>query len=252
MSEFRLVARADDSGSCESANRAVAECCLKGICRNISLMVPGPAFAHAATLFRDISNVSIGVHLTLSAEWDKVKWGPVSPREKVPALVEPDGSFTQNPMILHERRAPLDQLLTEAKAQLAKARAAGLKIDYIDDHMGVSWVSGLAAEMAELCKKEGLVWGSGIQFKGVPIEQSPASLSARVIKAVAALAEPGDYLMVTHPGYDDDQFRAFTINGTEPGQIARERAEDTRMYCDPAVAQAIVDKGMRLVRYIDL
>jgi predicted glycoside hydrolase/deacetylase ChbG (UPF0249 family) len=252
MSEFRLVARADDSGSCESANRAVAETCLKGICRNISLMVPGPAFADAAKLFRDIPHVSIGVHLTLNAEWDKVKWGPISPREKVPALIEPDGSFTQNPMILHERKAPLDQLLTEAKAQLAKARAAGLKIDYIDDHMGVTWVSGLGAEMAELCKREGLIWGSGIEFKGMPIEQSAASLCDRVIKGITALAEPGDYLMVTHPGHDDDQFRAFTIGDMTRGQIARERAEDTCMYCDPAVAKAIADKGVRLVRYVDL
>jgi chitin disaccharide deacetylase len=251
MSEYRLLARADDSGSCESANRAVAETCLQGICRNISLMVPGPAFAHAANLFRDIPRVSIGVHLTLSAEWDKVKWGPVSPIEKVPALVEPDGSFTQNPMMLHERGAPVDQLLTEAKAQLAKARAAGLKIDYMDDHMGVSWVSGLAAELAELCKREGLVWSSSKHLKGLPEVSPYKDLSDRMIKSIT-VAGPGDYIYVTHPGYDDDQFRAFSIGDMPPGQIARERAEDTRMYTDPAVAKAIVDKGIRLVRYIDL
>jgi hypothetical protein len=252
MSEYRLLTRADDSGSCQTANRAVADTCLKGICRNISLMVPGPAFDAAAKLFRDIPNVSIGVHLTLSAEWDKVKWGPVAPREKVPALVEPDGSFTQNPMILHERKAPLEQLLIEAKAQLAKARAAGLKIDYMDDHMGVTWVSGLGPEIAALCQREGLVWGGGIKFKWIGIEKSEASLTDRVLRGITAVSDPGDYIMVMHPGYNDAQFRAFTTPTTQPAQIAREREEDTRMYCDPSVAKAIADKGMRLMRYIDL
>jgi chitin disaccharide deacetylase len=252
MSQYQLAARCDDSGSCESANRAVAECCTRGIARNISLMVPGPAFEGAVKLFRDLRNVSVGVHLTLNAEWDKVKWGPVLGAKKVPALVEPDGMFTQNPMMLHERKAPIEQLLDEAKAQLAKARASGLKIDYLDDHMGVSWVSGLAAELAELCKKEGLIWGSGIPFKFLQMPKT-GSLTEQMIQAVGDASEPGNYLHVTHPGYDDDQFRAFGIGGsTQPGQIARERAEDTRMYCDPGVAKAIKDKGIKLVRYVDL
>jgi hypothetical protein len=36
---------------------------------------------------------SIGAHLAITSEWDRLRWGPVLPISKVPSLIAPDGFF---------------------------------------------------------------------------------------------------------------------------------------------------------------
>ena len=77
--KIQLCTRGDDAGCCRAANRAVAEAARFGILKNISIMVPGPAFDDAARSLGKIKGICIGLHVTLNAEWPRTKWGPVSP-----------------------------------------------------------------------------------------------------------------------------------------------------------------------------
>ena len=75
----QVAFRADDAGSCESANLAIAEAIDAGIVKNVSVMACGPALEHAVSLLKERRDIDIGLHVTLNAEWVKAKWPPVLP-----------------------------------------------------------------------------------------------------------------------------------------------------------------------------
>ena len=233
---LRLITRGDDAGSCNSANEAIVESARHGILRNVSIMAPGPAFGAAVPLLRDLpESVCLGLHVTLNAEWDRVKWGPVLPAAQVPSLVDSDGFFWPTPDEAQRRGAQVWEMLAELTAQLARLREAGLTVRYVDEHMGVSWPwPELRAGIADLARREGLVDAHGIP--SLPLE-------------AVAEAPGGTYVYVTHPGFDRDDMRQF---GAEPGVVARERDADRRRLTDPRVREALAARGVEIIRYVDL
>jgi len=223
----RIVFRGDDAGSAESANLGILDCVEAGVLRNVGMMVPGPAFDHAASLFRDVQGVDFGLHITLNAEWESVKWGPVLPANAVPSLV--DGTFfTQEPTILHQRGFSTEEAIAEIQAQLEKGRNAGFEFSYIDQHMGVGWIDGLGDRIARLVEEEGLLPGDRL-----PCLSEGTSLLERI-----ASSGEGPYLLVTHPSQDGDDVRLFWHDGLGHGQIAIERDIDRQMLTDPNLVAA--------------
>ena len=88
--EIRLILRADDMGSCHAANEACIQCFRKGIVQSVEVMVPGPWYAEAVRMLKDNPGLDVGVHLTLTSEWQFYKWGPVT---HAPSLVDRHGHF---------------------------------------------------------------------------------------------------------------------------------------------------------------
>ena len=83
---IRLITRGDDSGSAITANEAIRDAFTRGILRNTSVMVPGPFFREAAEMLGPLSPaLCIGLHVTLNAEWDDLRWGPLLGPERVPS-----------------------------------------------------------------------------------------------------------------------------------------------------------------------
>ena len=108
----------------------------------------------AAEMFLD-QDICFGIHATINAEWDNVRWGPVLPIEEVPSLVDRDGNFFQTTQALHENNPRLEEVMAELKAQLDKARELGFDIKYADMHMGFGWViDGLDEKFNIWCQKK--------------------------------------------------------------------------------------------------
>jgi hypothetical protein len=253
MSQVRigLVTRGDDAGSCRGADLAVMEAAEKGILRNASLMVPGPTFRHAADLLRGRRDICVGLHATLNAEWDAPKWAPVLPAREVPTLVDSRGFFLQNPRLMHERGASPDEMMAETKAQLDLARSAGLEIAYLDEHMVFGWIDGMQQRLSEFCRREGLI-ESRSAVKGLPpVEGEFADSPSRLIARLDAAA-PGTYLIVNHPGYDDEEMRELAHPGVPAGRVARERDADRRMWSDPRVLDYCRTRGVMPIRYTEI
>jgi hypothetical protein len=248
---IRLIARADDAGSCHTANAAIYECLNAGLVLNVGIMACCPAFDEAARMLADWPEACVGLHATINAEWEAPKWGPVLPPEQVPSLVDGDGRFHQNPNLTHQHGANADEVIAEVEAQLDRAHAAGLRIAYLDEHMGFNWLPGVQERLEELGRREGLLHG-GRGFRGLP--PAPWRFEDRADELIARLevAEPGTYLLVAHPGHDTEEMRRLAHAGLPPGQVAREREGDTRMLTSPKVLEYCGHHGVQPVRFTDL
>jgi predicted glycoside hydrolase/deacetylase ChbG (UPF0249 family) len=242
---MKLITRADDAGSCESADIAVLESARAGVLKNASIMVPGPTFEHAVSVLRD-TDLCFGLHVVLNAEWTTVRWGPVLPATDVASLVEPDGTFTPTPKHLYDRGFVVEEATAEIRAQLAKARAAGLDIRYVDQHMGVGWI-GLRHAIAELCAEEGLVNGDDFEYLEVRQQGEEDSMDA-LRRSVAESTHPVA-VYVNHPGFDRPDMQEFVHEGLEPGFIARERDGDRKFWMDPRLSRMAESGAFTPIRY---
>jgi predicted glycoside hydrolase/deacetylase ChbG (UPF0249 family) len=214
MSSIQLVTRGDDAGSSRSANRAIRQCCEEGILRNVSVMACGPAFEDAVRVLDDLSHVDFGLHVCLSAEWDAPRWSSVAPREQVPSLLDESAMFTSTPQVLRDRGFSTEEALLEIEAQLTQLRAAGIKVSYIDEHMGVSWIHpDLRAGIAEIARRESLIDAHG--FNGLGGVDTTTDNSAQQLITRLSSTQSGAYLIVTHPMFDDDEARGFQGAGTK-------------------------------------
>jgi len=98
-------------------------------------MVTCPWFEEAAEFARSNQQADLGVHLTLTAEWDRYKWGPVLGRRAVPSLCNDAGYLWQTVEEVYQHDN-LDEVEAELRAQVEKARNAGIDVTHLDSHMG--------------------------------------------------------------------------------------------------------------------
>jgi chitin disaccharide deacetylase len=124
-----LIVNCDDLGSSHAANVAIYEALRHGLATSASLMVPCPWSRDAAARYR---GEDIGVHLTLNAEWDTYRWGPIT---HGPSLLDGDGGFPRTIEDLWDH-ADLDEARRECRAQVERAIYWGFDVSHLDSHMG--------------------------------------------------------------------------------------------------------------------
>ena len=124
-----VIINADDLGSCHSANVGVFECLATGTVTSATLMVPCPWAREASSRYR---GEDIGVHLTVNAEYELYRWGPIT---HAPSLLGGDGGF---PRTLEDvwDHADLDEVRRECRAQIERAILWGFDVSHVDAHMG--------------------------------------------------------------------------------------------------------------------
>ncbi|MBB3128443.1 hypothetical protein FHS19_003097 [Paenibacillus rhizosphaerae] len=251
---IRLITRADDAGSAESADRAILETIERGIVRNVSLMAVGPSIEHAARLLASHRDVCFGLHATLNAEWTDVRWGPLSPISCVPSLVEADsGMFTPSPHSFLDRPPVMEEILSELRVQLERLRGLGFRIGYADTHMVFEWALPSFNEIFDYwCSREGI--RNYRRFsRRLPLPPVSASTAGegRVEELVDGLrsAPPGQYLLVGHPGFDEEDMRRFGAPDYPSGKVVADRIGERLMFTHPEVLQSCVRLGVRPIRY---
>ncbi|TDD31478.1 ChbG/HpnK family deacetylase, partial [Nonomuraea terrae] len=119
----------------QAVNEAVVRSIEDGIAASCSLMTPCPGAAHAAGLLRERPEVPFGVHLTLVCESPVLRWEPLTPREKVPSLLDENGRFhppERIPDLLAAAR--VEEVELEYRAQIDAVATAGLTPTHLDWH----------------------------------------------------------------------------------------------------------------------
>src|SRR5256714_1114136 len=94
-----------------------------------SLMVPGPWSREAASRYR---GEDIGVHLTLNAEYDLYRWGPIT---HAPSLLDGDGGVPRTADDDWDH-AHVDEVRREGRAQIERAIYSGFDVIHLDSHKG--------------------------------------------------------------------------------------------------------------------
>jgi len=243
----RLVTRGDDAGSSRSANVAIRHCFEEGILRNASLMAPTAEVPHAVAVLAGDGGPCLGLHLTLTCEWRWPRFGPLAPSLAEAPWLEEDGAFPANGKVLHEREVPLEDMVLELEAQLARLRELGADPVYVDRHMGVGWVNGLDDAIAELCRREGLIDSVAVPRQQVPMPEGGGQVE-RALARIRAMDDDTVDLLVAHPCRDDDEMAHFATLAGEGG-VGADRAEQARSMHDPSILAAVEAAGVVPARY---
>src|SRR5256886_2656216 len=85
-----LIINADDLAMSHSENDASLTALNDKVVTAATVMVPCPWFGEVAAYAKTHPDADLGLHLTLTAEWQTFRWGPVAPRALVPSLVGPE------------------------------------------------------------------------------------------------------------------------------------------------------------------
>jgi hypothetical protein len=252
-----LVVRADDMGATHSANVACVECYRKGIARSVEVMAPCAWFPEAAALLRDAPGLDVGIHLTLTSEWDACKWRPLT---HAPSLVNRDGFFF--PQTSQRADAPpgsgflqcgyrLDEVERELRAQIELTLRHVPNVTHLSSHMGApTCMPDLLEVTQRLADEFQLIVESPAGAQRLPVPREPAVPLA--ISLAAALESVGyeTYLFVEHPAFDDAESRALG-HGQAPGVVARQRADVTAAFTSAAVLDVIRRRGIELMTYAE-
>lgn len=256
MNGIRLVTRADDAGMHAVANRAIRESVIEGIARNVSLMAPAPAIRNAYQELGDIGNrVSFGLHVTLTAEWENLRWTPLI-GAAASSFVRPDGSMHFDVESLEAARPDLDAVMQEVAAQLDLLQNLGFAISYLDEHMGIGRIPGLAERLLAFADEHGLIANRRLFDSGalarLPGFQMPAEHPGTEMADQLANVPAGTYLLVGHPATKDDEFARFKLPGRPAGEEAINRNRQRRMFMDIEIVDYCENVGIELCRYCDV
>jgi predicted glycoside hydrolase/deacetylase ChbG (UPF0249 family) len=270
-----LVLHADDLGMAHSVNRATFEALEKGWITSSSILVPCPWFPEVARFAREHPDADLGIHLAVNSEWNDFRWRPVSPVDAVSSLLDKDGYLPLEETELVGKAKP-DQVERELRAQVDRAKAAGIHLSHLDSHMGTLFRSpalldvylklGPAFNLPLLLERASgdrsaaaatSPWALGAQRDAlvdrvVSLDAPGAPMSewtAAYEKLLSPLA-PGVYELILHLAYDDEEMRGATWD--HPNWGAAWRQADFDMVKSQRFRDFLKAQGFVLVTWKDL
>lgn len=255
----RLVVRADDIGSCHTANLACIKSYQEGIVRSVEVMVPCPWFNEAAKMLRENPGLDVGVHLTLTSEWENYKWGPIT---QAPSLVDAQGHFY--PQTSQRADFPpntgflqsgwkIDEVEKELRAQIELAKKEIPQVSHLSSHMGTPTATPeLNALVARLAKEYKLpIETPGARYLPWPADSKATAeqREAALIKALEGL-KGGTWIVIEHPGLDTPEMQGMGHKGY--WEVASHRDGVTKSFTSSRVKETIKARGIRLASYHDM
>lgn len=256
-SDARLVIlNADDLGLCHAANTGVYDGLRRGLATSASLMVPCPWSRGAAAAYR---GDDVGVHLTVNAELDLYRWGPIT---HAPSLLDGDGGFPRTVADLWDHADP-DEVRRECRAQIERAILWGFDVSHIDAHLGAVQdrpeffdvylelavefglpmrLSNPSSEPAVGFPFRQLAAAEGVVFPDHLLPAYPVEGRTGLLQAIADLA-PGVTEVPLHPAVDSPELRAMAPDWSA-------RVEDHTLLVEgPELARALAEAGVVRIGY---
>jgi predicted glycoside hydrolase/deacetylase ChbG (UPF0249 family) len=251
-----LLIRSDDAGMSHSVNMALQRLIESGLPVSISVMFPTPWYQETVEILKRHPSVSVGIHLTLNSEWKNYRWGPVLGRVAVPSLVDAEGYFFSAADTLYRNNPNLDEVERELRAQIERAVRSGLRIDYVDYHMGTVMGHPEFRAITERLAREYSLGMSGYfgetshdpQYAAPP----PAKLDSLLV--MVDRLQPGVNLVVTHVGIDDAELGALLdMNTSFPlPDMSKNRQGELDALTSQRFSAALKARNVQLLTYRQL
>lgn len=249
---IRYLIRLDDMGMCHSVNMAIEQVAKTGLPFSTSVMFACPWYEEAVEILKQHPQISVGIHLTLNAEWAGYRWGPILGPEAVPSLVDSAGTFFPSRTKLFENEPDEGEITRELRAQIERAMNTGLKIDYVDYHMGAAVQTLELREIVEgLASEYGLAMSGyfGELYSNITYATEIGSKSDSLLAHVSHLGE-GLHMQVVHVGLDEPEMQAMRdLNEFGLKEMSRHRQDELKAILNPELRQLVKDRGIDLVTY---
>jgi predicted glycoside hydrolase/deacetylase ChbG (UPF0249 family) len=273
-----LLLHCDDAGMCEEANIAVQSYVLKGDVLSAAVMMPCPNAADMVEWAKKHPAADIGVHLTLTSEWKKYRWGTLTDPKQVPGLVDPDGKMWHAVMdvVTH---ASAKEVETEICAQIDQMIKMGCKPSHIDTHMGTLYGSAEYAkvffntavkynipanaidlsnkEVADFYRAAGYPINDEMikylqsyplpkldNFGSAPDGKSYEDKRDNFIKLVQSL-KPGLTEVIFHPSILTEKLKSITGS-------SQQRAWEAQLFSDPMMRQFFKDNDIEITTWTEI
>lgn len=234
-----LVIHADDFGMDHSVDRAIEQALENHWVTSASILVPCPWFPEVVKWAHEHPDADLGIHLALNSEWTSYRWGPVASKDRVPSLLDKDGYLPLTETDVDKQAKPTEADI-ELRAQVDRAKAAGIHLSHLDTHMGTVVTT---ADLFKVYLGLGRAYDLPLllerapEWQGVPIDQSlvlvdkvlqiqpgvPDNEILQTYEKMLTDLSPGVYQLIVHLGYDDEELRGATFDHPDWGAAWRQR-----------------------------
>jgi predicted glycoside hydrolase/deacetylase ChbG (UPF0249 family) len=274
------IIHTDDIGMCQASVQAYSELWDFGLISSGATMIPCPWSLEAVKLCRENPDMDMGVHITLTSEWERYRWGPISTTDPASGMIDEEGFFYRSSEEVQEHGDP-EAVSVEIQTQIERALANGIKPTHMDTHMGsvaspkfipayiqMAIQFGLPPMIMRLSEEEWLQMGMGpdmaamavqmvaqLEEQGIPLLDRIATLEldqhsdpadrVEYAKQVLGGLGPGLTHFIIHPSADTPELRAITPDW--PFRVADFKAfqsEDLRSFVEKS--------GLQVIGYRDL
>jgi predicted glycoside hydrolase/deacetylase ChbG (UPF0249 family) len=135
VSDKVVIFHIDDIGFSHASNVASFECLDFGVASCGSVLVPAPWFLETASICKKNPKYDIGVHITLTCEYDLYRWRALSSIDPKTGLLDSERSLwrTTEEAI---KNITAEAAEREMRSQIEMALDNGIDITHIDSHMG--------------------------------------------------------------------------------------------------------------------
>ncbi len=267
-----LILHADDLGVSHSEDSASIYLLEKGFVSSGSIQVPCPWFSEIAAYASKHPAADLGIHLTLTSEWQYYKWDPVSGKDRTPSLVNNNGFFYDDLDSLG-KLAKLAEVEIELRSQIERAIQFGVHPTHLDAHMGCCFFNKdflkiylkLAHEYHLPCLLNvyafkliyhvdisDLITDKDILTNNVFMAFPQDDINGRAAYYAKILngLQPGLSCILLHAAYDDDEMKAITVHHPDYG--AAWRQADFNFFSGDACKKLLVDNNIHLITWKEI
>ncbi|NRA39599.1 MAG: ChbG/HpnK family deacetylase [Planctomycetes bacterium] len=249
----RVVITSDDFGFCHSVNQATLQAMQDGFISSTNLMVPCPWFCEALEMVQQY-NLSSGIHLTITCEWDRMRWGSLTGQRELETSL---GHLypTYDAVFKHASVLAIEK---EYRAQIEAVLATGFKPSHLDTHMTAPMLETDAgygewlAMVVALSEEYQLPYAYACENGATKYFADFMSISDKdedVVKQyIDSMLDDKVYNITCHLAADSDELRQMAKEGTATYPWAVDyRLRDLQRICGGFISQELARRGIEIV-----